>query len=183
MEERYWVRHESLRGYVGPLTLAALRDAVVPGALPADADVRRAVPGAGAEVLDDSGWTKAYALLGLPAPPVAEPRRHVPPAGAPGVRTEGVLADLRGRSSYGGVRRVVTVLAWLAVVALVLTRLLTLSAAPRSGTVGVALFVELALSLTLVYVAHQLFQMLADIADCHVRRETDAAARRTEPRG
>lgn len=183
MEERYWVRHASLRGYVGPLALAALRDAVVSGALPKDADVHRAVPDARVETLDDSGWTKAYALLGLPAPPPPAPRRDVPPPGAPDVRTEGVLADLRARSSYGGVRRAVTVLAWLAVVALVLTRLLALSAAPRSGTVGVALFVELALSLTLVYVAHQLFQMLADIADCHVRRETDAAARRTEPRG
>jgi hypothetical protein len=49
--------------------------------------------------------------------------------------------------------------------------------------VGFAVFVELALSLAVVYVLHGAFQMLADVADCHVRRETDASAQRVPPRG
>lgn len=182
MTDSYWVRHRTLRGFVGPLSRGVLHGAVAAGSLPIDSEVRIAVAGAAAEALDENGWEKVHIVLGLAPPSPAEVRMEPPLPGAPGLRTESVFRDVRVHSNYGGGRRVVSALAITAAVALVVSRLVALGSVRTGGVgggmVGVAVALELTISLALVYGLHQAFQMLADLADCALRRETDAAAKR-----
>lgn len=176
MGDSYWVRHSSLTGFVGPLTVEQLRAALAAGSLPADADVRKAKQGARAEVLDDLGWSKAHELVGVEAPP-----SDLPAPGAPRFRTEHVLGDVRIRSQYAAVRRVVTVLALVAAALAVAVELFVLATADRGRTPTISVLVTVAaalLQLAGIFVVHQVFQMLADLADCALRRETDAAKAR-----
>ncbi|MBL9079524.1 MAG: hypothetical protein JNL08_18620 [Planctomycetes bacterium] len=185
MSDSYWVRHRSLRGFVGPLAKGVLHGAVAAGSLPADCEVRLAVPGAGAEKLDDSGWSKAYELLGLPAP---KPEPAAAGPASAGSDADGPCRRLRERSQYRKVRTVVKVLAIVQAIVLVILGLTPSVMAMMFGGSGDAkipyrLNAWLALptmveQLAILWVVYQGFQMLADIADCALRRETDAAAQR-----
>lgn len=181
MADTFWVRHRSLTGFVGPLTVEQLRAMVAAGSVPAAAEVRLAKPGARAEVLDGDGWTPAAELLGI----AASAGDRVQGSSAPGghaARVGHVLALVRARSQYAGARRIVAILALVAAAFAIATELFVIATMPRSGGLGVvAVLVTVAgaaVQLAGIYVVYVVFQILADLADCALRRETDASARR-----
>lgn len=179
MGDRYWVRHASSSGFLGPLSLTELRAV----ALPPDAQVRLAAPGGRPETLDARGWSPMHVLLGLAPPPPADPVIELPSPGAPGVRLEQVLAAVRDKSNYRSARRLASLLAVVAYLAIGIDVLAGLAEAGVAKSVLLAL-AELAaggLKVAVVIVAHRGFEMLADIADCHLRRETERTARSVAP--
>lgn len=184
MGDRYWVRHASFSsGFAGPLSSADLRAAVLAGSLPRDARVRLAAAGGQPEVLDERQWSPVHELLGLeppPPPPVPEPVIPLPPPGVPGVRPEQVLADVRERSAYEGARNTLTFLSVLAALGIGLVTLVAVFRARQFELAFVAL-VQAVVAQAAVYLVRQAFLMLADIADCHLRRETERAARSLAP--
>jgi len=185
MGDRYWVWHPSLSGFVGPLTVSDLRASVGAGSLPVDASVRLAAADGRPEVLDDRGWSPLHELLGLEppprpqGPPQPEPVIALPAPGVPGVRLDRVLVDLRGKSSYLRARKLATLLLVVALIGVSLGVLVGLGGAiqARSLLIAVVALGGGCLDVAAVLVAYQAFVMLADLADCHLRRETERAAR------
>lgn len=182
MEMQYWVRHAQISGFVGPLTPAQVRAAIEAKGLPADCEVRAAVGAGKPEVLDGSGWEPAWRRFGLPAPPSAS-KVDLPPVGVPGLSPQEVLLDVRGRSSYGGARRLGRLLTVVSVLAIALGWVADLMAAWKvlSWTSVVATLGASALGVAGALLLYQAFLMLADIADCHLRRDTEASVRRVRP--
>jgi hypothetical protein len=179
MGDRHWVRHASLSGFVGPLSLAELRAAHLAGSVPPEAQVRLAAPDGRAEVLDDRGWTPIHQVLGVAPPLPVEPTIPLPLPGVPGVRPEQVLSDVRDRSSYAMARSLASLLAVVALMAIGIVVVLGLVAAvhAKDWWLALAAIADGGLQGASVVVAYQAFAMLADIADCHLRRETERAAR------
>jgi hypothetical protein len=172
METRYWVRDASLSGLVGPLSLAELRAAVLASSLPRDAEVcpERAD---GKKPGDLDPWQPAFELLGLEPPPRVRPV-HVGAAVAGGA--DPVLDAVRLRTRYPGTRKLLGIAACAAsLIALVIT-VVTMSAVRDGGFATIALFSG-ALQMAVIWVAYNALVMLADLADCALRRE---AAARTE---
>ncbi len=179
MGDRYWVRHASLRGFVGPLSQTELAAA----SLPPDAEVRLARSDGRPETLDDRGWSPLHQLLGVAPPLPADPVVELPPLGIPGVRTNQVLADVRNKSSYRAARRLASMMVVLALWATCVTLVAGLVEAMRDKNLWMLLG-ECAtggLRAAGAIVVYQAFAMLADIADCHLRRETERAVRSVAP--
>lgn len=183
MGDRYWVRHASLPGFVGPLSPSELLAAHRSASLPLAAEVRLAAPGGNAEVLDDRGWSPLHELLGVAPPLPSELANVLPPLGGPGVRLEQVLADVRERSSYGAARSLASMMTVVALLAIGLGVCAGLVAAAmvRDWWAAIASVALGGLLGAAVIVVYQAFAMLADIADCHLRRETERAARSVAP--
>lgn len=185
MGDRYWVSHPSLSGFVGPLKVSELRAAVTAGSLPVDGAVRRAAADGRPEVLDERGWSPLHELLGLeppppsPVPPRQEPVIALPAPGVPGVRLDRVLVDLRAKSSYLRARKLAALLMVVALVGVAIGVLVGIvaAAAGKSLLVAVVALGVGSLEVAGVLVAYQAFVMLADLADCHLRNETERAAR------
>ena len=179
MGDRYWVRHASLSGFVGPLSPSELHAAHRSASLPLAAEVRLAAPGGSAEVLDDRGWSPLHELLGVAPPLPSELENVLPPLGGPGVRLEQVLADVRQRSSYGAARSLASMMTVVALLAIGLGVCAGLVAAAlvRDWWAAIASVTLGGLLGAAVIVVYQAFAMLADIADCHLRRETERTAR------
>ncbi|MCU0866047.1 MAG: hypothetical protein MUC36_19870 [Planctomycetes bacterium] len=176
MGNAFWVRHRSLSGFVGPLTLEQLHQAVAAGSLPVDAEWREARSGGGPERLDDSGWGPVHELLGLPAPP--------PPASASGYASElpeaAALAELRANSAYQRVRQVAKwgamVVAFAAALLLLVPLVTSWSALWRHPLAAVPSVLELILYEAGIYLSYQAFLMLADLADCSLRQRLEREA-------
>ena len=93
------------------------------------------------------------------------------------------LAAVRDKSNYRSARRLASLLAVVAYLAIGIDVLAGLAEAGVAKSVLLAL-AELAaggLKVAVVIVAHRGFEMLADIADCHLRRETERTARSVAP--
>lgn len=180
MNEKYWVRHRTLSGFAGPLTAEELAAAVHARTLPADSEVRLAQAGAAVEKLDAYGWTPAWRLLGVEPPPVPEPEVSLAPAGGAGARLQHLAHDLRRHSAYPGARAVAR---WVAVILTLVTAAVAVVgvvSAP-TGQLSVACFAAtavLAWELAGLFLGYQVFLMLADIADCQLRQQTDRAVQR-----
>ncbi|MBK8099455.1 MAG: hypothetical protein IPK26_20290 [Planctomycetes bacterium] len=181
MNEKYWVRHRTLSGFAGPLTVEELGRAVRAASLPADCDVRQALAGVVAEALDGHGWTPAWQLLGIDPPPPPEPEVHLPDPGAPGLRMQHVVGDLRRHSAYPVARSLAFALAVLAAIVFVLLFGLQIAGIAIAGKFAatVAAIALTVLELAGLYVGYQVFVMFADIADCQLRQQTDRAVERT----
>lgn len=81
MKERYWLRHHSLSGHVGPLLAADLEAAVRGGSLPAAGEALLD-EGQDAAARERAVWTKVSDLFGLPpaaATSAAPPEQSVSP--------------------------------------------------------------------------------------------------------
>jgi hypothetical protein len=179
MGNSFWVRHRSLSGFVGPLTLEQLGKAVAAGSLPADAEWRQALAGGGAERLDDSGWQPVHELLGLPAPApqAAPPGGHGRSAASP---MAAALVDLREHSAYRRVRavaKVVTLVVALGAAVLLLVPLLSswreLMRNPLAAVPNVLAGLLYGAG---IYLGYQAFLMLADLADGSLRQRLDRPA-------
>lgn len=150
--------------------------------MPVDASVRLAAADRRPELLDDRGWSPLHQLLGLeppPPPPPPEPVIALPAPGVPGVRLDRVLVDLRGKSSYQQARKLAGLLLVVALVGVALAVVVGLVGAVevRSLRLAVVGIGSGCLDAAATLVAYQAFVMLADLADCHLRRETERAAR------
>lgn len=150
--------------------------------MPVDASVRLAAADRRPELLDDRGWSPLHQLLGLeppPPPPPPEPVIALPAPGVPGVRLDRVLVDLRGKSSYQQARKLAGLLLVVALVGVALGVLVGLGGAvqARSLLIAVVALGGGCLEVAAALVAYHAFVMLADLADCHLRRETERAAR------
>lgn len=179
MGSRYWVRHASLRGFVGPLSQTELAAA----SLPPDAEVRLARSDGRPETLGDHGWSPLHQLLGVAPPLPADPVIELPPLGIPGVRTSQVLAHVRNRSSYRVARRLASMVVVLALWTICIMWVAGLVEAVRAKNLWMLLG-ECAtggLKAAGAIVVYHAFAMLADIADCHLRRETELAVRSVAP--
>ncbi|MBL8751864.1 MAG: hypothetical protein JNK15_01080 [Planctomycetes bacterium] len=186
METQYWVRHAQLTGFVGPLAEAQILAAMAAGSLPGNCAVRVAAGGGKPEVLDGTGWEPAWRRFGLPeppSPPPPPPKVDLPPVGVPGLSPQDVLLDVRERSSYGGARSLAALLAVVAFLAIALGVVVGVLSAVKMQSWPMAM-VTLgggALEVAGAMVLYQAFLMLADIADCHLRRDTESSVRRVRP--
>lgn len=181
MNEKYWVRHRTLSGFVGPLTVEELQAAVQARTLPADSEVRLAKAGAAVEKLDAQGWTPAWRLLGVEPPPVAEPDVPLPPEGVSAPRLQQLANDLRRRSAYPGARSVARTVVVILTLVIAAAAVVGVASAP-TGRLFAAFFAATAVvawELAGVFLGYQVFVMLADIADCQLRQQTDRAVERT----
>jgi hypothetical protein len=174
MGNAFWVRHRSLSGFVGPLTLEQLSQAVTAGSLPVDAEWRDARSGGGPLRLDDSGWEPVHELLGLPAPPAPSPASLVVTRGA-NSPTVAALLELREQSAYQRVRqvaKVVAVVVALAAAALLVVPLVTSgNELWRHPLAAVPAVLAVLLYEAGIYISYQAFLMLADLADGSLRRQ------------
>ena len=177
MGNAFWVRHRSLSGFVGPLTLEQLSKAVTAGSLPVDAEWREARAGGGPERLDDSDWQPVHQLLGLPAPPK-------PPASFTNRGSElpatAALAELRANSAYSRVRLVAKVaaivVAGAAALLLVVPLLTSWNELWRNPIAMVPAVLAVLLYAAGIYISYQAFLMLADLADGSLRQRLERAA-------
>lgn len=177
MGNAFWVRHRSLSGFVGPLTLEQLSKAVAAGSLPVDAEWREACAGGGPERLDDSGWQPVQELLGLPAPP---PRPASFSTRGSELSAATVLADLRANSAYPRVRQVAKFAAWVVAVAAALLLLVPLVTSWNELLRNPIAMVPAVLAVLLyeagIYLSYQAFLMLADFADGSLRQRLERLA-------
>ena len=107
----------------------------------------------------------------------------LPPVGVPGLSPQDVLLDVRERSSYGGARSLAALLAVVAFLAIALGVVVGVLSAVKMQSWPMAM-VTLgggALEVAGAMVLYQAFLMLADIADCHLRRDTESSVRRVRP--
>lgn len=176
METKFWVRQARTSGFQGPLPLAAIGAAIDAKRMSADCEVRAAAVVGKAEVLDDAGWEPAWRRLGLPPPPppkvdstavdgVVEPMRAL-------------LLGVRAESAYRSARRLAKRLMVVALVAIVTVGgigvVMDLSA--KSWWSALASLCIASLETAAVLLLYHAFQMLADVADCHLRHANERAS-------
>lgn len=176
MEERYWLRHPSLHGHQGPYSKQELRASLDAKAFPADS-----------YVLLDEGlkedqrrgsikWQPAATLLGLlPAldastPPPPKPKTESDRRQEIAQRQVQRQTRLRYESAYLGLHSMISVLFWVAVIAIILVTLLS-AGLPEAATGTI--FVRAVVEIIGLYVVAGLARALLDIADCALRRQHD----------
>lgn len=170
MEERYWFRHPSLAGDIGPLTRSELRDALRADSLPRDGMVLRD-DGGDAAARAAATWSPVVELLGLPAAPPPASRHPTAPRRTPvnsPPRFTAFLLDRRRETVYSGLR----ILIELTTIAVFVALLFALATSPRlDGThFATALLVTLVYALV-VLVLRGLANAVLDLADHALRAE------------
>ncbi len=168
MEERYWLRHSSLAGHVGPFTRGQLHDAIVAGSLPRRGEILRD-EGQGREKREASdAWSPVAELLGLPP----EPEPTAVPQGAPSSPYAEFLQQSRADTAYRPLRLLIDVGTWLAV----FFQLITLIPWPRDwDRLYFHVLCEFVLSVVILLVVRGLLHVVLDCADRRVRREFRAS--------
>ena len=164
MEERYWLRHSSLAGHVGPFTRGQLHDAIVGGSLPRGGEILRD-EGQGREKREAStAWSPVALLLGLPPEPAADRS----PASAPESPYAQFLRERRADTVYRPLRLLIEVGAWLAI----FFQLITLITWPRDwDRLYFTVLCEFVLSVVVLLVVRGLLHVALDTADRGLRRE------------
>ena len=170
-EERYWLRHPTLRGLVGPYRLDELRAALTAESLPADSYALRDTGLTENDMQASPSWQPVTDVLGLPRPPKPEPTAvagtpPVPPALA--ART-----SVRAATAYSPLRTAVSVVAVIACTVVVLstmTAIGTVGHAATAGFVAIALC-EMAVEVAVILITAGIVQALLDIADCSLRKD------------
>ncbi|MCA8966435.1 MAG: hypothetical protein KDC48_16260 [Planctomycetes bacterium] len=167
MEERYWLRHSSLAGHVGPFTRGQLHDAIVGGSLPRSGEILRD-EGQGREKREASvAWSPVALLLGLPPEPEPAPETAAAPS-APLSPYAEFLGQRRADSPYRPLRLLIDVGTWLAA----FFQLITLIPWPRDwNRLNFIVFCEFVLSVVMLFVVRGLLHVVLDWADRGVRRE------------
>jgi len=167
MEERYWLRHESLRSVVGPYSLVELRMALAAGSFPRDSEVLLFEDQAAEERDASTEWQPIAHLFGEPTPPL---RPRTKPSERDVVL--GRLWIVRDGTRYATARTLVNVCAMLGILAQVVTMIAVLSQG-RMLTFGmVALtLASTAFSVMMILVGATALQALFDLADCSLRQD------------
>tara|TARA_R110002072_G_scaffold87129_4_gene196649 strand:+ start:4342 stop:4860 length:519 start_codon:yes stop_codon:yes gene_type:complete len=172
MEERYWLRHPSLTGHLGPYSEPDLRKALEADSFPRDS-----------YVLVDSGqnetdrmaspyWRPATAVLGMDPPPASPAPPAVPTM--PEVPFTPSRHAIRGRlrqdTAYGTARSLITV---LAVVMLLFLFVGGLAAMPRGSSVSqLSVLIAIGLEALGTIAAAAFLHGMLDIADANLRRQS-----------
>lgn len=163
MEERYWVRHPSLREHVGPLTREELRARFDTETMPRDS---YALPD-GDESKDQRDarpdWRPVSQVLGLQAAGTAN--AATPPSKPPSVSNADRREHLRIHTAYVGLRFLIVTGMTVLVIGEVVVMFALLS---RSDPATSPLMMVLSAIVTLVIGLSLL--ALVDIADCHIQK-------------
>ena len=172
MEERYWLRHPSLTGHLGPYSQSDLRKALEADSFPRDS-----------YVLVDSGqnetdrmaspyWRPATVVLGMEPPPTP-PAPVVAPT-APEVPFTPSRHAIRGRlrqdTAYGTARSLIAILAVVMLLFLVVGGFAAMPGGPSSHKLAV--LIAMALEALGTIAAAAFLQGMLDIADANLRRQS-----------
>ncbi|MBL8729407.1 MAG: hypothetical protein JNM25_13295 [Planctomycetes bacterium] len=171
MEERYWLRHPSLRGLLGPYRVAELRAALEAKTFPDDSYV---LPDGGQDetaLRASPNWRPVTDVLGLPRPP--QPPQPPPPPPSPSELAHRRRQAVRRQSAYALPRSLIALAALLGIAVAFLTMLLGLLAIGRNTDVltivmGLGSF---AWQVLVIVVVAALLQALFDVADCALRAD------------
>ena len=181
MEERYWLRHASLKGHQGPFEKKDLGAAIDAGAFPRDSEVLRDMGVSEAKRDESNSWIPVTELLGLDAAPGHD--KPVKPASVwpePGTRSTPEpketqadrLAAIRRGSAYPNTRffiqvgMVVMVIGELLVMIFGLTRTQPLGAEPP--------IISAIVNIIITIVAANVLLATLDLADAAVRQSADS---------
>lgn len=163
-EARYWLRHPTLAGHVGPLHRADLEAAVKSGSLPLGGEALRD-EGQDQAARERAAWTKVTELLGLP--PIVEARQSVQ-QGATLSGERAFLLERRRRTAYAPLRWSIDVAAAL----LAILQLVTLIPWPSQfGRLSFAIFCEFVASIAVLIVLRGLLHLVVDLADGRLSRD------------
>ena len=169
---RYWLRHPSLRGLVGPYSLPELRAAIEAKSLPADGYVLRDEGQDETTLRSSPHWRPAWEMLGLP-PPTSR-TAAAQPAAPLDQRRDAVArrARLRERTAYSSARTAIRVVRLLFVAMVGATLLLgvfgisTTDGSASFKGIGIAVAIAWTMvEILIVLVVAALAQALLDIAD------------------
>lgn len=176
MEDRYWLRHSSLAGHVGPFTRGQLHDAITGGSLPRGGEILRD-EGQGHEKRDAStAWSPVTRLLGLPP----EPETVAASAAQPISPQRELLQRCRAESAYRPLRVLIEAGTWLAV----FRQLVVLIPWPSDWhRLRFEVVCEFVLSVVALLVLRGLLQMAVDCADRGLRRELHDTLEHREAKG
>lgn len=170
MAERYWLRHPSLSGHLGPYSEADLHAALGSNSFPRDSYVLLDAGQDETSRMASTKWRPMTDLLGLEPPPPS--KKPVAPAEPPPPSVaEQARKRVRTASAYDGVRRLIQILAGFALVALAVACVATLFARGLDSTTRLAGLVVLVLEAFAVIVFAAVLQAILDIADCNLRRD------------
>ena len=171
MEERYWLRHPSLSGHLGPYTKTDLHAALASNSFPRDSYVLLDAGQDETSRMTSTKWRPVTELLGLapPMPPVSRTPVAEPP---PPSVAEQARDRVRAESAYGFARGLIRILAGFALVSLLVLALATLFGGRLDTTTWLAALVAFVLEAIAVIVIAAVLQAILDIADCNLRRDS-----------
>lgn len=168
-EARYWLRHPRLARHLGPFSVADLRQAHADGTAPADSYVLEHKGQDQLARLSSTAWFPMARLLGLPEPKSpSQPWRSSPPS--PSSYAIERRTQLRDQTAYPGLRTLISVTAFVTLLAIAFYFLVAVTALDRSR-LGVLIATPIEVLATLCTAG--MLQALLDIADSAVRRHPD----------
>lgn len=172
MEERYWLRHPSLSGHLGPYSEQELRTAIEGKSLPRDSYVLVDSGQNETDRMSSPYWRPATTLLGI-EPPAAKPgKSREPEPTEPSAPTRlQVRARLRQDSAYGTARGLISILAAVALLSIVVIGLAAVFAAGIDMSSRLAALIALGLEALGVIAAAAVLHAVLDLADGSLRRE------------
>jgi hypothetical protein len=166
MEERYWLRHPSLHGLLGPYTIVELQTGLAANTFPEDSYV---LPDGGQDetaLRASPHWRPITDALNLPRPPSPPDLPPAPPT--PTELAEGRRGELRRRTAYWLPRTLISTGALIGIVVACLTSISAFAVIGRdNGFVSVTVLLGgLAWQILVIVVAAGALQALFDLADC-----------------
>ena len=168
MEDRYWLRHPSLSGHVGPYRLDDLRSAILASSFPRDSYVLLDSGQNETERMASIAWRPVTAVLGMEPPAAAAPAAPVADDPEP-TPEEAVRNQVRQRTAYGTARGLIHLLAGLALFGLFVVSLVAVVAPGLDFGARLIILLTLVLESFAVIVAAAMLQAILDIADCNLQ--------------
>lgn len=171
MEERYWLRHASLKGHQGPFEKKDLSPAIDSSAFPLDSEVLRDMGVTEVEREGSNGWMPVTELLGLE--PVAPLPSKWP---QPGVRStpepkldSARLEVLRRASVYPNTRNLISTGMMVLVAAELILMAAQMSVLGGSSAAAIPVFTAVIAMIVTLIIGNVLLAVL-DLADAAVRK-------------
>lgn len=173
MEERYWLRHPTLHGHLGPYRIDDLRQAVESETFPRDS-----------YVLVDSGqnetdrmaspyWRPVTALLGMePPPPTSAPVPKPGASDAPPVPERlQIRFRLREGTAYSTARTLIVILAMVALLVELLVGMVWMANGPSNGAGKLTMLILVGLEMLATIAIAAFLQAMLDIADASLKKQ------------
>jgi hypothetical protein len=172
MEDRYWLRHPSLNGHLGPYRAEDIREAIESETFPRDS-----------YLLVDSGqnetdrmaspyWSPATVILKMEAPPPTSTvvQKPEPPLG---IEREQIRQRLRQGTAYSILRTLIVIMAIVAMVAVVAEVILGMAVISFvGGNDGhFEKIIAVGWKLLEIIVCAAFLQAMLDIADANLKRQ------------
>ena len=168
MEERYWLRHPTLHGHVGPYTTAELRAAIESQALPDDSYVLLDEREDELQRQTSTRWRPAWQLLGLEPPATRSSQSSGSIAPAQGDPARERLDDTRTNTSYAGLRKLIQIAKVASLIAVLLVPALGILSGNLEWTVATVVWAVVDVFGVLILAG--LAQALLDSADAAMRQ-------------